>query len=74
MKTYLAVPIEQKDRAKNLGAWWDPARKAWYVPDGTDLTPFLQWVSNLPRLSKQVKRLLRHNGPHRGPHRRGRTQ
>jgi exodeoxyribonuclease VII large subunit len=58
MKTYLSVPIEQKDRVKNLGAWWDPARKCWYVPDGTDLTPFLRWVADLPKLSCGVKRVL----------------
>jgi hypothetical protein len=59
MKTYLAVPIEQKDRAKNLGARWDPARKAWFVPDGTDLAAFLQWVPGMPKLSRKVRRVLK---------------
>lgn len=59
MKTYLNVPIAQKDRAKNLGALWDPARKRWYVPDGVDLTPFLGWVPRLPRLDKRIKRVLK---------------
>jgi exodeoxyribonuclease VII large subunit len=64
MKTYLHVKFKHKDKVKNLGARWDPARKAWYVPDGVDLTPFLQWVPNLPRLSPQVKRVLRLSSPH----------
>ncbi len=59
MKTYLAVPLEQKERAKALGARWDPARRAWYVPDGIDLTPLLRWVPNLPRLSRAIERVLR---------------
>jgi hypothetical protein len=58
MKTYLKVPIEQKDRVKNLGAWWDPACKAWFVPDGVDLTPFVKWVPHL-RLDRRVQRVLK---------------
>jgi hypothetical protein len=59
MKTYLSVPIGQKDRVKNLGAQWDPARKRWYVTDGVDLTPFLKWVPDLPRIDKRIKRVLK---------------
>lgn len=58
MKTYLEVPLDQKDRAKNLGARWDPARQQWYVPDRVDLAPFLQWVPGLPKLSKGVQKVL----------------
>jgi hypothetical protein len=43
---------------RRLGAKWDPARKRWFVPDGTDLTPFLSWVPGLPKLSCGVKRVL----------------
>lgn len=59
MKTYLAVPFEQKAHARELGSQWDPARKAWYVPDGIDLTLFLEWVPHLPKLSESVRRALR---------------
>jgi hypothetical protein len=59
MKTYLSVPMNDKDRVKNLGALWDPARKRWFAPDGVDLTPFLRWVPDLPRLDKRVKRVLK---------------
>jgi len=58
MKTYLEVPIEEKDRAKSLGARWDPARVAWFVPDGVDLTPFLEWVPGLPKVTRKVRRVL----------------
>jgi len=30
-KIYLAVPYEEKDEAKKLGAKWDPKRKKWFV-------------------------------------------
>lgn len=39
----LKVPYAEKDKAKALGARWNAERKAWYVPDGTDATPFEQW-------------------------------
>ena len=31
-KWYLAVPYDQKDDAKKLGARWDPEAKKWYAP------------------------------------------
>src|ERR1700684_1256476 len=39
-RTYLAVPYAEKDDAKQLGAKWDRAEKAWYVPAGMDLDAF----------------------------------
>ena len=43
-RTYLAVPFEEKDDAKALGAKWDRQAKAWYVPAGTDLEAFSPWL------------------------------
>ena len=40
----LAVPFEEKDRAKALGARWDPGSRTWYAPPGRDLTPFARWL------------------------------
>jgi hypothetical protein len=51
--------MKDKYRAQRLGARWDPARRAWYCPDGTDLTPLLRWVPGLPKLTKGIKRVLR---------------
>ncbi|WP_142850701.1 DUF5710 domain-containing protein [Telmatospirillum sp. J64-1] len=41
---YLTVPFEEKDLAKAAGAKWDKDQKAWFVPAGTDLEPFKQWL------------------------------
>ncbi len=43
-RTYLAVPYAEKDEAKQLGAKWDRAEKAWYVPAGMDLEAFTPWM------------------------------
>ncbi|MAO55941.1 MAG: hypothetical protein CMM61_09595 [Rhodospirillaceae bacterium] len=42
-KTYIAVPFEEKDEAKALGARWDRKEKSWYVPAGIDATAFAKW-------------------------------
>lgn len=41
--TLLAVPFAEKDAAKKLGARWNAERRSWYVPPGTDITPFRRW-------------------------------
>lgn len=43
-RTYLAVPYREKDDAKALGARWDSAGKAWFVPAGVELEPFAAWM------------------------------
>ena len=43
-RTYLAVPYAEKDDAKQLGAKWDRAEKAWFVPAGMDLEAFTPWM------------------------------
>ncbi len=43
---YLTVPFAQKDKAKGLGAKWDPTRKSWYVPEGVDTGAFQRWISD----------------------------
>ena len=40
---FLTVPFAEKDKAKKLGARWDAERRAWYVPQGKDITPFKAW-------------------------------
>lgn len=40
----LDVPYSEKDQAKALGAWWDPAARTWYVPAGKDPRPFSKWI------------------------------
>jgi len=43
-RTYLAVPYDEKDDAKQLGAKWDRQAKAWFVPAGMDLEAFAPWL------------------------------
>ena len=50
-KTYLALPFNENQVAKALGAKFDPQEKLWYVPEGTDLKPFEKW---LPKLSEHA--------------------
>jgi hypothetical protein len=42
--TPLNVPFADKDRAKALGAQWQPDQKHWFVPAGRDLAPFASWL------------------------------
>lgn len=42
--TPLNVPFTDKDRAKALGAHWQPEHKHWFVPAGRDLAPFAAWL------------------------------
>ena len=45
MKTYLAVPFEEKEEAKKLGAKWDTNNKKWYALNA-DLSLFEKWKIN----------------------------
>lgn len=42
---YLDAPFAEKDKAKALGAWWNPDEeiRRWYVPEGVDRSPFKRW-------------------------------
>ena len=31
VRQYLNVPFKEKEKAKSMGARWDPSRKSWYV-------------------------------------------
>ena len=42
----LDVPFPEKEEAKQLGAWWDPVMKKWFVPLGKDPKPFKKWLPN----------------------------
>jgi len=43
-RTYLSVPFPEKDAAKQLGARWDGAARAWYIPDGLEGDKFARWL------------------------------
>jgi putative DNA primase/helicase len=45
-RVVLNVPFREKEAAKALGAQWDKGAKAWYAPEGADLTKLNQWIPN----------------------------
>lgn len=42
-RTYINVPFDEKNDAKELGAKWDAKEKSWYVPEGGELNAFERW-------------------------------
>jgi hypothetical protein len=38
---YLNVPYEHREEAKEAGAWWDPARRLWFIPPGRPVNHYL---------------------------------
>jgi len=50
-RVYLAVPYEEKEEAKALGARWDKEAGAWYAPPGIDLSQLEPWI---PKPSEHV--------------------
>jgi|LakMenEpi03Aug12_release.lakeMendotaPanAssembly.Ray.scaffolds.fasta_scaffold4319102_1 hypothetical protein len=53
MRINLEVPYEEKDKARRLGASWDPARKTWYIQNKENLKPFMKWIPE--RLKRPVQ-------------------
>ena len=45
-KLMLDVPYSEKDKAKALGARWNPNKKKWYVQNQSDYPKFQQWILN----------------------------
>lgn len=43
--TYLNVPYEQRELAKQHGAKWNPDKKQWYLPPGVDLADEIKHFS-----------------------------
>ena len=46
--TPINVAFREKNEAKGFGAKWDKDARTWYVPAGTDLTPFAKWAKDAP--------------------------
>ncbi|MDE9463082.1 zincin-like metallopeptidase domain-containing protein [Xenorhabdus bovienii] len=53
-RTYLAVPYIEKNEAKARGAKWDKEAKAWYAPEGMDITAsgLERWRVDRPNVIK----------------------
>ena len=43
-RQYLNVPFGEKEEAKQAGARWDRAEKAWFVPEGMNVEKFSRWI------------------------------
>lgn len=43
-RVYLAVPYEEKEKAKALGARWDKEAGSWFAPPGRDLSQLEPWI------------------------------
>lgn len=60
----LNVPYPQKGEAKRLGGKWNPEKKQWYIPPGTDPEPFRRWMRderiyiNVPYSQKEEAKAL----------------
>ena len=54
-RVFIAVPFQEHDEAKALGARWNRLRQSWYIPDNLDPSPFTRW---LPRSEETAANLL----------------
>jgi hypothetical protein len=43
-KLYINVPYSEKDKAKELGAKWDPVKKSWFIPTELNQINFEKWI------------------------------
>ncbi len=41
---FIDVAYKDKEKAKSLGARWNPAKKSWYVSNSKDYTKFSRWI------------------------------
>lgn len=44
-RTYLYIPYEQRDEARNKGARWDPNMKKWYISNNLPIEDFNKWLN-----------------------------
>ena len=53
--TWLEVPYEEKDTAKNHKARWDPDKRQWYAPPQVDRTPLRKWMKRRIHLNCSIE-------------------
>lgn len=51
-EAYLNVPYDDRNKVKELGAFFDGNNKMWYVPKGKSTEPFAQWLTNVKTVKK----------------------
>jgi hypothetical protein len=55
----ITINYELKDWAKSHGAFWDPSRRTWYIPDFARLkpdNPLIDNITDMPQLERYIKR------------------
>merc|ERR1740129_454990 len=70
VRAHLEVPFCQKERAKALGARWDPEHKKWFVEQGQNPADFSEWLPSslmLSRGSPAVSTASTHDVPKHPP-------
>ena len=50
MRIYLNVPYDEKDKAKQIGAQWDPAAKRWYLWDYKKIPNVSPWLASIDNI------------------------
>ncbi|MGH2930853.1 MAG: DUF5710 domain-containing protein, partial [Solirubrobacteraceae bacterium] len=71
-REYLAVPFEQKEAAKRLGARWDPQARSWFIPAGADPDALARWRITDPAQTNGARGPAATNGT--GPETRERSE
>ncbi len=58
-RVYLSVPFQERNAAKEAGARWDAAERAWYADGGADLAPLGVWLpADHPQRSQRPQQLF----------------
>ncbi len=52
-RTYLYVPFEEREQARQLGAQWDADAKCWFIDSTLDPAPFHRWLGETPLSAEQ---------------------
>lgn len=68
-RIYLDVPFKEKNEVKALGARWDRQERAWYVPNGKDLSAFSKWPVKAQRSGTEEQSAETANAQSKGPER-----
>lgn len=57
VNTYIEIPYDDRNEAKELGARFDGTTKCWYIPKGVDESKFSKWkkLSEAPKTTDKKK-------------------
>jgi len=55
----LNVPFADKDKAKAMGARWNPEKRTWYVIAGDNLESFARWFHDWQKQPNKEKPMIK---------------